>query len=559
MRKLILVSLVLASVTVLFSGCNPYKKMQKNVQTIEAQTTPEVLVLTGNTVNADIAVTFPEKYFGKDIILRLTPVLVFEGGEIVGTPEYFQGEKVRDNYTVVPHKAGGTYIFSISLPYDHRAVLSTLELHVCGRYADKKKEALREFAPFGTLEVAQGVSIVQSLATPYLSIMPHGFQRITNINKEAEIHYLVSSSTVRNAQLSQEQVKLFEDFVRDCMSKENVTLGTIHAKGYASPEGPVNFNDKLSAARSKSGEKALQRQLKGVDVNYDAAAYGEDWEGFRKLVEASDIADKHLILSVISQYESPVEREREIKNLSTVYKELKETVLPALRRTHFTASADVLGYSDEELLVLISEDHHRLKIEEMLYAATLLKGHERIAAYRLAAERFNDQRAHNNLAVALFESGDIAGAKTAIHNASSLGNHDCVTNNLAAIAIIEGDYDTAKRLLATSNCPNAAKNKALVALHERDYATASRGLEGHNLAVAEVLNGNYDKAKSILHKEERADSLYLKAVIAMREGDSHSAISHLKNAIAKDAKLRERAFKDIEFARLFGTEEFLRL
>lgn len=559
MRKLILASIVLAATTVLFSSCNPYKKMQKEVGTVEATSNPEVLYLTGKTVDADVTITYPAKYFGKKIILKVTPVLAFEGGEIVGTAKYFQGEKVQDNYAVVPHKEGGSFTFPVSLPYDDRAAISTLELRIEGRYAEHRKAELAEFAPFGAIPVAQGVSTVQSLAFPYTSIMPHKFQRITTITEDANIHYQVNSSTVRNAQLSQEQIRLFEEFVRENTGKENVTLGNIHAKGYASPEGPEKFNDKLSADRSKSGEKALQKQLKDANVQYDAAAYGEDWDGFKALVEASNITDKDLILQVLAMYDSAAKRDEEIKNLAQVYTELKKTILPELRRTQFVVSADVVGYSDSELIDLIRKGDKSLKLEEMLYAATLVEGNDRIAAYRLAAGQYNDQRAYNNLAVTLLENGDVKGAKEAIERAAKLGTADCVTNNLAAVAIVEGDYAAAKQYLAASGCHNAKKNLALMGIYEKDYATAVKGLEGYNLAVAEVLNGNYDAAKRALANEKCANSEYLRAVIAMREGDSKGAVSYLNSAIAKNPALKAKAQKDIEFAKLFGTEEFMAL
>lgn len=148
--------------------------------------------------------------------------------------------------------------------------------------------------------VAQGISTVQSLADmPYMILMDHNFKRVRTVTGEADIHYQINSPVVRKNQLSLEQVKLFEAFVRENSAAEDVTMGTVYAKGYASPDGPENFNQKLSAERSKSGEKAIKENLKGIDVQYDAAAYGEDWEGFRELVAASDIADKDLILQVL--------------------------------------------------------------------------------------------------------------------------------------------------------------------------------------------------------------------------------------------------------------------
>ena len=91
----------------------------------------------------------------------------------------------------------------------------------------------------------------------------------------------------------------------------------------------------------------------------------------------------------------------------------------------------------------------------------------------------------------------------------------------------------------------------LVNLAEGNYSEATKSLSGYNLAVAEVMNGNLSKAKSLLANENSADADYLKAVIAMREGNTSSAISNLKSAIAKDPAKKDQAVKDIEFSKLF--------
>ena len=123
-------SFMFMSLVVLLTGCNCYKKMAKNVDRLTITATPSVLTLKGNNVVTDIKVDFPAKYFNRKAVLKVTPVLVFEGGEIAGTPKFIQGEKVKDNYTVIPYKTGGTYTQNISIPYDKRAKICTLELRV---------------------------------------------------------------------------------------------------------------------------------------------------------------------------------------------------------------------------------------------------------------------------------------------------------------------------------------------------------------------------------------------------------------------------------------------
>lgn len=559
MRRLAQVSLVLAAMMTLLAGCSQYNKMQKNIGKIEAYANPEVLTLRGQVVEADITYSFPKKYFYEEMILKVTPVLVFEGGEIAGNPKYFQGEDVRDNYTTVSWKKGGEFTQKVAFPYDSRADLSTLVLRIEGRTADQcRRDKFKTFGTFGALAVAQGISSLQNLAdVPYLELMDHNFKRVRTIDETADIHYQINSPKVQAAQLSTEQIELFESFVRENAAAEDVTLGTIYAKGYASPDGPENFNQKLSAERSQTGEAAIKGKLKGLDVQYDAAAYGEDWEGFRELVAASDMADKDLILQVLSMYESSARREQEIKNLSAVYDELKTKILPELRRTQLVASAEIVGLSDEELVAALGKKDKSLRLDEMLYGATLLPSAEQqIAAYRLAAETYNDVAAYNNLAVALLRNGDVNGAQDAIDKAARLNSNPTVVNNLAAVAIAKGDLATAKKYLAGLNSNDAKRNNALVALKEGDYTAAARELDGYNLAVMEVVNGNYSAAKRALGNNASAEAEYLRGVISMREGNAQAAADYLRKAIALNPSLRNKAMNDIEFAKLFINGQF---
>ena len=98
----------------------------------------------------------------------------------------------------------------------------------------------------------------------------------------------------------------------------------------------------------------------------------EDWEGFKALMEKSNIQDKELILRVLSMYSDPVVREKEIKNISQLIKKLQMKYLPQLRRSVMSVDVDVVGKSDEELLkTLAMSDPKSLNLEEILYAATL--------------------------------------------------------------------------------------------------------------------------------------------------------------------------------------------
>lgn len=537
--------LMLASVA-LFAGCNCYNRLSRKAKNIEVTATPQVLVVKGGNITTDVTVTFPKNYVKPNTVIRVTPVLEFEKGTLEGVAKYVQGTEVKDNYTVIS-KAGGSYTQTVSFPYTPDADLSTLKLYFCAQCGCET-----EFLPLTNVTVARGASNIARNAdwTSFMELMPDNFKRVVTNTHSADLMYLINSSAVRNVALSDNQIKLFEQFLKDAEADANTTLAGVHAKGYASPDGPMNFNDKLAGARSESAKVAVGKQLKdkGVQAAIDAAPYGEDWEGFKALVEGSNIKDKALILSVLNMYSSPVQREEQIKNMSAVYGELKKDVLPQLRRAQLVANADVKGKTDAELREAVAKNLNSLNVEEMLFAAKLVDNKEAVRVYKAAAGKYgNDVRVMNNLGVALAKDGQYDEALKAFNTAAKLKSAPQVSNNLGVMAILDGDTAKAKQFVSSLSGSNAKANQGLVALVEGDYAAASRNLSGYNLAVAELANGNVSAAKSALGNLNTAQAEYVRGIVAMREGNQTQALTSLNNAFAKDASLKARAKNDIEF------------
>jgi tetratricopeptide (TPR) repeat protein len=358
--------------------------------------------------------------------------------------------------------------------------------------------------------------------------------------------YAINASNVNSAELSKEQTKLFEDFVKENQNKERVTLGNIQAKGYASPDGPEGLNEKLSAKRGESGQAAVGRALKGIaGLQYDVNSYGEDWDGFKAMVEASDMKDKNLILQVLNMYSSSAQRDAEIKNLSQVFEELKKDILPQLRRTQMLANIDIQGKTDAELLAALEEDINSLNLEEMLFVATLVEDNgQKADIYKAAADKFNDARAWNNFGVANAELGEWTAAEEAFAKATELSSAPALANNLALAALAQGKFDEAATYLPSAN----AETKAIAAVSEGKYTEAAAGLEGYNKAVAEVLDGNLAAAKNALTGLDCANADYLRGVIAAKEGNTEAALTNINKAIEKCESFKEKAANDINLA-----------
>lgn len=429
MKKLMRLSMVLVAASLAFTSCNCFKKMAKNREDVKLTVAPEILTLNNGIVAADINVTFPVEYFNKKAVIKVTPVIVFEGGEVAGTTHYYQGSKVDDNYTVVDKKNGGNFTQHVEFPYDPRMDQSELQLRAeikcpggkCKEFtlvnlntgaiptkeqaavlAGNDEAARAALAKEFGLTVAYGVNTLQKDLKygDLMEEMDNNFKRITTVVDKTDLLYAINSSVVTKKNERNANLDAFKANVDETMQNDRATQN-IAVKGYASPDGPVKFNDKLSKARSESGKKVVAKLLKDSGLDIDAAAYGEDWDGFKELVEQSNIKDKDLILQVLSLYNSPAERETEIKNMSSVFEELKEEILPELRRSQIVNTTDLQGKTDEEIMAAY-RNGGELSAEEYLFAAQVLveNPEEQIAILTAASKKYNDARIWNNLGVA---------------------------------------------------------------------------------------------------------------------------------------------------------------
>ena len=568
MKKFATVGLALSLMATMLVSCGEcYKKMLKKQDLIQVTCNPEVLVLKGSVVSTDVTVSFPEKYFDKEAILKVTPVLVYEGGELVGTAKYVQGEDVVGNYTAINRVEGGSYTQHVEFPFVKEAAMGTMELRFEAKCYDDCKETA-DFVPLTTIAAAKGISAIQNLAkndiaccanacacgSNGLAILGHNFQRSSTTSQQAEILYKINSSVVNKKQLSEEQIALFKEFVTANSAAERTTLSNIYASGYASPDGPEKFNNKLSEQRSKTGAKAIEKELKAVEgLNYELASYGEDWDGFKTLVENSNIEEKDLILNVLQMYSSPVERDKEIQNMSAVFKVLAEEILPQLRRTRFAVEATYAGLTDEEILAAAKAGDNNLDIEHLLYAATLTNDNaEKAAIYEFAAATYHDARAYNNLGVVKAYQGNLNAAKTAFEKSAQMAANAEVADNLATVAVAMGDLEAAKQYLVGAESEAAKINKGAIALAEGNYQEAKASLKGYNLAVAELCDNNIEAAKAAIAEVKGADADYIRAIIANREGETEKAVAYLKSAVAAKPALKAQAENDIEFAALLA-------
>lgn len=523
-------------------ACSSPEKMAEMAENVTVKCNPAVLEVVAGEIDATVSVTYPEDYFHPKAILEVTPVIVYEGGEVKMEPYMFQGEKVQDNYQVVP-SAGTTVTKKVHFAYASGMEKCYLELRGTVKYKAKSID-------LPTKKVADGANTTYMLVCQKgkLDLKADNYQEIIKQTAEGQVLYTINNATVRNSQLKSQSIKDFQAALEEIKANERKTITSTDVVAYASPDGDVALNEKLSDNRSKSAEKAFGKVTKKnpVDAPVNVKSIGEDWEGFQSLVAGSDLEDKDLIIRVLSMYSDPAVREKEIKNMSAVYKTLAKEVLPELRRARFIANVEYQNYTNEELLSLIEENIDVLDETALLRAATLVKENDqKVAIYKKAVEKYNSANGQYNLAVTYLKMDKVNDAKAALGKCAQDSDWN---NAMGVIALREGKNDEAAKYFKAAGSETAKENLAVVDVLNGKYADAAAklaGKDGYNAALVALLNGNTAPAAAL--KCDCPNAAYLRAVAAARQGKADAVKANIEKA-SKCEKLAERAAKDIEFA-----------
>lgn len=557
MRKSYLIASVLGCAAIM-SSCSKLGDLSAD----NFKVTPTPLEAVGGDVAATINGVFPEKYMKKKAVVTVTPVLKYEGGEAVGQSATFQGEKVEGNGTEISYKVGGTYTMKTNFKYVPAMIKSDLYARFEAKLGKKTVSVPEVKIGYGVLSTSE----LLGRCTITASTAPDAFQRVIEQKQEANIKFLIGQANLRTSELSsvsiQDLVKILKE-INDM--QEERALQSIEVSAYASPDGSFDLNEKLAEKRQDVSSNYLGKQLKKInmDAEVDTKFTAEDWEGFQELVSKSNLQDKDVILRVLSMYQDPEEREQQIRNMSSVFTEIADGILPELRRARLIVNYEVIGRSDEQIIEQFAQDASQLSVEELLYGGNMLveDATTRKQWYEKTIEIYpNDYRAYNNLAQLAIMEGNLTTAQNWLQKAKAVNAKASEVNaNMAIIAIKNDDIQKAETLMGQASGSDTF-NEVLGNLNiaKGNFAQAQQNLaqtQTNSAALSQILNKDYAAAQKTLAaiKTPDATTSYLKAVLAARTSDTGALKSNLKVAIASDSSLKERAANDLEFAKYQNT------
>lgn len=550
------------------ASCTGLNKMSKKEALVQYSVTPNPAEMHGDSVAISITVNYPAKYFGKKVVLNVTPQL----GDHKFKTVTLLGEKAEGTGTKIPYKTGGSYTYTDKVAYTPDMLDADLVVNANGTVKKKTKDMPARVVGHGTI------------ITPYLMknddkpiVGKDKFEKVTPMTVVGQTNFVISSTSyVNKKDMKGEGMKPVNDFTKANGSNPNYEISNIAVSSYASPDGESGGNAELAEDRFEKSKKDMMAQSKDkktpfpagqVETNYKKETVAEDWPGFQAAVAASTIKDKDLILRVLSQYPDGEKREQEIKNMSETYDELKVDILPSLRRTVYTVNVIKHNRTDEQILALARTTPDSLSVEEILYAATLTTDvNEKLTFYK-ASERIypGDWRTSNNVGCIYLQQNKLQDAKSQFAKADKLSpNNPIIWNNKAIVMRWEGDRKGAREALGKAKGAGSevSYNMGLLDIQDGKYADALTNFgtaKSFNVGLAKVLSGDNDGAASTIDassEKEDAVSYYLKAIVGARKGNKDMLINNLRTATQKDPSLKAKAKTDVEFLKYRDDADF---
>lgn len=553
MKKIQVLTLTACSLLALSSCSNKMVLTADNFEVV-----PNPLETQTGMVPSTINGSFPEKFMKKKAVVTVIPELRYAGQTTQGQSATFQGEKVLGNNQTISYRLGGRYTMRSTVPYNEDMQKS--ELWMTFKAYKGKKEI-----QIPAVKVANGVIATSELYKK--TLLSDGgcqavdsFQRVKAQKQEANIKFLVNQANLRKSELKNNSVTEFVEMLKKINAdREGFNLSNVEVQAYASPEGGFKFNDKLAGKRQNVSEKYVKDQLKKtkMNANIDAHYTAQDWDGFQRLVQASNLQDKDVILRVLSMYKDPEEREQQIRNMSAAFRELADGILPELRRSRLIINYETIGRSDDQIQEQYNADAAKLSADELLYFASLQDTQaDQEKVYKKTAELYDkDYRAYNNLATIALSKGDKAAAASYLAKALALDANSAESNaNKGLMSLAAGNMAEAEAAIAKgATSETTAYAQGVLSLAKGNYAQAQQlfgDKKTNSAALAQLLAKDYNAASKTLDKVENADAMtdYLHAIVAARRGNKFAATSYLKEALKKDPSLKAYADNDLELA-----------
>lgn len=413
----------------------------------------------GDSLYVRMKINMQNLYVSPQRSLLLTPVLT-DGTHNVPLPDimingkrrqkaYVRGLSLEDRMPegfVIPYEERGILTYEEIIPYQPwmgSAAFNLVE-NLCG--CNNEPEVLTQ--ELITNDVSTEAKRLAAM-TPVVAYIQPPVETVKMRSEQYEAHldfpvnkYVIQPGYMNN----QKELANIQSMFDKVQNDPNLTITQVDIEGWASPEGPLKFNEQLSQKRANALKTYLAKNEKVPADLYKVTFGGENWEGLVKALQASSMPDKETFINIIRNTTDDARRKQEIMRVGggAPYRTMLKEIYPGLRKVNCKIEYSVINFDVEQGRVIINTNPKYLSLNEM---------------YRIA----NSYPAGSDDFVNVF---DIA---------VRMYPEDAVANlNSAAVALSRKDLRTAMKFMEKAN--------------------RQTGEYINNLGVYNFLNGNVEQA-----------------------------------------------------------------
>ena len=361
-------------------------------------------------------------------------------------------EKSAPYYVVPDYKGDSRMDYRLALPYE--AWMSSAKLTLqridcgCGKSSVTDVRLLA-----GKVSLEEVIVIERYRIEPHLAYIRPEAEAVKSRAEQGEsfLDFAVGKTSVnpefgRNA-AELEKIRRMIDLVQD---DKDLTIKRIVIVGYASPEGSLAMNERLSEGRAKALRDYLQSRYPAIPGSlYSIRFGGENWDDLVEAVQTSDMPDKQAVLDIIVGYSIIGGREAKLMALKggTPWRYMLREMFPSLRKVTVTVDYDVRNFDAEEAKAVVKTRPQNLSLNELyLVANTYEPGSEDFNSLFETAVRLYPESvtATVNAAVAALERRDFVGAERYLRSVKSPDRIPECDNAWGLLLMLrDQDYDRA--------------------------------------------------------------------------------------------------------------------
>lgn len=436
------------------------------------------------TIESCRSLTLTPMLAGEKDTLRLKPVILNgRNRHQVYRRNLSLGEETPDTYHTVLKMAGKedkTISYRQSVLYEPwmNSAQLVIEEDLCGCGGHTQQTTYEPL--FAVIVPAPVVEEPFRPAYAFLQPAPEKVKNRTEL-KDIYLNFPVNKTVIYPEYMNNPaELTKAQKMIEGINSDKNLSIREVLIKGYASPEGSVASNHRLSEGRAAALKNYLVPRLHTPALPIRSESGGEDWEGVIELLPGSDITGRDELLAAIRKGDRSDAAEQALRTLDggQPYKEMLQQIYPKVRRVLCSVSYTAREFTLEESREIIRLHPEQLSVEEM---------------YRVAESYPEDSNEF----------------KEALRTAARVFPADETARlNVAVVELQEGNYDQAACLLDGIRQSNAAYENAcgLLAVQQEAYEQAAahfrKAIEGGSEAARQNLS---ELEKKQMNKQKNND------------------------------------------------------